>query len=318
MGIPGRKGNFSLKNTDTDPGEVYWERVEDLLTADVFGAYRYLPPRLGILPLLEHARDEHGYSLFGFLRARGAAPEGSGLARIRFWPSLTDGSEPDVLVILGAAACEPAVALLVEAKLHSPQHEIDGCSQIGHYLQLHLQGLYADHLADPCPSLRPLLFVTAHPAIPGDQLARARREAHDHHPEIPLDDIGVFWVSWVAAGGEAQRLWQQHRQQVVEQPWLRLLMDVVQDLAARDLMPRPPFMGIPPPPPMECSWSYLRPYRLDLPGGTVAAQPLSLMPFGVRPAFSGVPEAVFADRQCFPPLPWSQLPYATTYRGGVP
>lgn len=317
MGIPGRKGKFSLKNTDTGPGEVYWERIEDLLTADVFGAYRYLPPRFGILPLLQHARDEHGRSLFDFLRARGVAPECLGLARIRFWPSLADGSEPDVLVMLGTAACEPAVALLVEAKLYSPQHEIDGCSQIGHYLHLHLQGLYADDLTEPCPPLRPLLFVTAHPAIPRDQLATARREAH-HHSVIPLDDIGIFWVSWVAAGGEAQCLWRQHRQQVVEQPWLRLLLDVVQDLAARDLMPRPPFTGIPPLPPMEYSWSYLRLYRLDLPAGTVVAQPLGLRHYSTRPAFSEVSDAVFADRQCFSPFPWSQLPHPTTYRGGVP
>jgi len=45
MGLVGRKGKLSISNSGADVHEVAWQRYEDVLTADVFGAYRYRSKR---------------------------------------------------------------------------------------------------------------------------------------------------------------------------------------------------------------------------------------------------------------------------------
>lgn len=52
MSIAGRHGKLSER---TSLEEDRWQRIEDLLTADVFGAYRYLPPHVGVAAFLERA-----------------------------------------------------------------------------------------------------------------------------------------------------------------------------------------------------------------------------------------------------------------------
>ena len=108
MSIVGRKGKLSGG-----------ERIEDFLTADVFGAYRYLPLEYGLVPFLAHARDEEGRTLKGFLEASGISIEKISYARMLFWPRLQDDREPDLLVLLGSSPKQTEVALLVEAKLYS-------------------------------------------------------------------------------------------------------------------------------------------------------------------------------------------------------
>jgi len=39
------------------------ERMEDLLTSDIFGCFRYLPPQEALLPFVNTARSFHGHLL---------------------------------------------------------------------------------------------------------------------------------------------------------------------------------------------------------------------------------------------------------------
>lgn len=257
MTIAGRKGKLSISGSDSEIRDLAWERYEDVLTSDVFGVYRYLPPKLGILPFLSHAVDETGQSLGAFLSGFGIVLEQLDVARFRFWPTFGDGREPDLLVKLESYDGQQSVGLLVEAKLDAGQHTINGRSQIGHYLCQHIQDAYGEGSVPwEFPELpRPLLFVTRHLAIPKSELRQARVDVRQCLPDLPESQVGVFWVSWFHAAIEAERLWRNHRRNVETSPWLRLLFDLREELRVRDLVPRAPFRGFRIPARLP-QWSY--------------------------------------------------------------
>ncbi len=246
MGLAGRKGKFTISEDPSDACVAAWERYEDVLTGDVFGAYRYLPPCLGLLPLLVHAIDEAGQSFTDFLSQFGIELASLDIARIRLWPTFENGREPDVFVLMESSQHQQSVALLVEAKLHSPQHQIGEHSQLGHYLIQHIADAYADGcLAWDLPDHpRPLLFITKHQEIPAPELAQARDEIRNEVPSLIPQNLGIFWTNWGRAGLEAERLWRENRIDVDSKPWLRHLLDLHEEIRHRDLLPRPPFDGI--------------------------------------------------------------------------
>lgn len=94
---------------------------EDLLTSDVFGAFKYLPPSLGLLPFLAKAKP--------FVEDAAPLSCDAGDASYYFWPR-AGRREPDLLILLkpttlGAAnALGPPSALIVEVKYHSPKHNL--------------------------------------------------------------------------------------------------------------------------------------------------------------------------------------------------
>lgn len=274
MGLVGRKGKLSITESATNVQEVAWQRYEDVLTADVFGAYRYLPPSLGLLPLLQHAVDETGLAFSKFLQRQGIELSTLNVVRLRFWPTFENGREPDVFVLLESTESQQSVALLVEAKLHASQHEIGEHSQVGHYLIQHLSDGYADDgLPWELPQLpRPLLFLTNHSEIPASELARARREVIGELPDLQPQDVGLFWVNWATAGLEAKRLWQDNRDEVDSAPWLRHLLDLYEEIRDRDLLPRAPFAGISSPPYSYLPPLYVRSYSTPLPATTAPIQ----------------------------------------------
>jgi len=250
MSIVGRKGKLSLHGPEGIAHELVWQRIEDVLTADIFGAYRYLPTSLGLLPFLSRSSDAHGKSLIEWLTHRGVADSDLTYARIHFWPTLSDGTEPDLLVLLGSSTDDLHVALLCEMKLGSAQHAIMGSdgverSQVGHYAIKHLRGEYADQLTQShLPAIRPVLYVTAAPSIPLESVRQASGELESASDGADAQATDVFWCSWLRAAEEAQRIWEAHRESVQERPWLRLLLDINEDLANRDLTPRDPFYGV--------------------------------------------------------------------------
>lgn len=87
MSIASRHGK--LRITAEDDGTRF-QRLEDLLTADVFGAFRYLPPNLGVRPFLEHARSPDGVSLRAWAEERGVRWLDLSRATYVFWPRLAD------------------------------------------------------------------------------------------------------------------------------------------------------------------------------------------------------------------------------------
>jgi hypothetical protein len=323
MGIVGRKGKLSIAGIGADIQEIAWERYEDILTADVFGAFRYLPTCLGILPMLEHPRDEHGQTFSAYLERFGIALSTLDIARIRFWPMFSDGREPDVFVLLESTVTGQSVALLVEAKLHAPQHEIPtavgNISQLGHYLTQHLADNYSEHsIAWQIPDHpRPLLFITNHAQTPAEQLERARREASLSINSVATQDLGVFWTNWATLGGTVRELWHQHRANVDREPWLRLLLDLYEDLRERDLLPRPRFVGFERP--FFCALppcGYRRGYRADLLSNCGMPNSMALRTYVHQTFDVPLPYNAYARRQYIAPSNLARpLSLTTNFRG---
>lgn len=310
MTIAVRKGKLSLRFDSDSQDESYWKRIEDFLTADVFGAYRYVPPAFGVMALLRHARDENFRPFYDYLRQRGVIPDSVDVARIRLWPKL-DGKEPDAVISLGRADNPHLVLILVEAKLHSPQHPIGECSQIGHYLTLHMERRFSDErLSSITTEIRPLLYVTAHTDPPREEMSQARAEVQQRLPNCAADDIAVFWVPWTKAGEEAKKTWNQERSSVPERPWLRVLLDLTQDLKDRDLMPRPPFARMKPAFIVSRGWSFNRSYADAKPDVVATSPPHGRREILINAGRPMVRPNLMANRRQVSPFPWPQLPQA--------
>ena len=310
MVLVGRKGKLSVTDGVTDIREVAWQRYEDVPTADVFGAYRYLPPDLGIVSLLGHAIDETGQTFACFLRRFDISLLDLNVARVRLWPTFKDGCEPDVFVLLESTQHPQGVALLVEAKLHAQQHDIGSRSQLGHYLVQHISDAYAEgSIAWERPQLpRQLLFITKHDEVPGYELTRARDEVCVRLASLSRDDIGLFWVNWAKVGEEAMRLWRTHRKDVATAPWLRHLLDLHSEIRDRDLLPRPAFSGIVGPPfPLACV-PYARCYHQPIPESVGLANVASRSYFSssIRRPTTNLARYCRAYVPC--PISWGHVP----------
>ena len=178
----------------SETGTNLSERMEDLLTSNVFGSLRYLPAETALLPFLRTARSVRGESLqleAGFVRTHSA-----------FWPWLSSPGrnpcEPDLM--LGLETEDRRVhLLLVEAKYHAGlSSEEDERDEPTNQLAKELDNLSA---VSPAvlgwnPELRvasrTLLFVTADMGMPRvdmqralDEFVRKRKEQGD-----------IFWTSW--------------------------------------------------------------------------------------------------------------------------
>ncbi|MBL7201607.1 MAG: hypothetical protein ISS56_15820 [Anaerolineae bacterium] len=200
---------------------------EDLLTADVFGAFRYLPAREGII---------------GFLRSLGGAaqaipePDDSAECVIHFWPlGLLCRREPDVLLELQVGGQLYHVA--VEAKYYAGpgDREDDEVEYRGEVLRMGNQlgdeshdlshGRYQVYrgawrgpelaLSSP-PQHRLLLYLTAHIFPPEGELGRA--VAYD-----PTLRGRLFWGSWYDVYSYLESV----RESLDRFPYNRVLDDVL-------------------------------------------------------------------------------------------
>lgn len=239
------------------PG-VDWDRQEDPLTAEVLGAWRYLPFELGAGPVLAQARNERGETLASWFPNLRLTEPGL-VARLHFWPALVRDKEPDLLVSLWrASACDPehppVAAFLVEVKLGADQHWIEGMPQLAWYLA-RLQKWEWKRPAEiglpPPPDRRAVVYLTNQPSLPGQDLMDARQ-----HAAKALDDPGkcltLFWAGWRQVARTARDL-HQGVGETPGQPWLRHLPDMVVQLARRGISPREDFTGMPLPKPLPCA-----------------------------------------------------------------
>jgi hypothetical protein len=159
---------------------------EDPLTALVFGLMAWVPPSLGLEPLLAGAVDDHR-------RPLGWGQELSDVS-IDFWPwwdehDHVDGAEPDAVLTWTRGGRREL--LVVEAKWKA------GKSGTGERDQLMRQYANARILADQEHLFfRGLLYVTAGVTVPVNDL-RASREALQRAGTDRLgDDVNLGWVSW--------------------------------------------------------------------------------------------------------------------------
>lgn len=231
MSLASRYGKLRIGVEDDG---TRFRRLEDLLTGDVFGAYRYLPAPLGVGRLLEHALSADRVSLRAWAEARGVRWADLSCATFAFWPSLA-GKEPDLVVALGSEDDRSQLVVLVEVKLFANQHEIGGVSQLGFYGAAMLDDLFDEEPFDlELPPLRPVVLVTADAECPTSALIRARRELGGDEVQGRTE---AFWVSWTTAAVLASETLDQRRRDGRPSHEIAVLEDVVADLAERGFTP---------------------------------------------------------------------------------
>ena len=170
------------------------ERMEDLLTSDVFGCLRYLPPETGLLPFLRTVQSVQGREL------QLIAP----ISKVHalFWPWLDfkdlSACEPDVLLGLEDEGGSLHI-VMIEAKYHAGvSSEADEGEDPRHQLARELDalrgvsgatfGLDAATIIDS----RTLVFVTADLAMPRGEMLGGLEEFTAKRRE----EADIFWTSW--------------------------------------------------------------------------------------------------------------------------
>ena len=151
------------------------DRLEDLLTSDVFGPLRYLPFAEGLQLILREARlyssdcDER-------LGERLIVGDPENAPVVCFWPKLQN-SEPDVVIGYGNHL------LLVEAKYLSGK---SGESQLARE--------FSDLMTCRGPfSERSLVYLTAHREMPKGDIENSYNAVRERHPEYAQN---TYWLSW--------------------------------------------------------------------------------------------------------------------------
>ena len=154
------------------------ERMEDLLTSNIFGCMRYLPPKKVLLPFLHTACSLYGNTF--------TIPEGIVKIHYSFWPWLNLKScipcEPDL--VLGLETEGKHINLVaIEAKYYSGlSSEEDERLEPNNQLARELDNL---NIVTPRalgwdPKLtiisRTLLYITKDMRIPDDDLSRSLNE----------------------------------------------------------------------------------------------------------------------------------------------
>ena len=178
----------------SETGTNLSERMEDLLTSNVFGCMRYLPAEKALVPFLSTARSYRG-NVFSML-------DKITTVHYSFWPWLKSSSripcEPDVVV--GLEREDHYVHLvLVEAKYHSGlSSDEDERPEPSNQLARELDNL--DTIS--CVALgwspwlniasRTLLFVTQDMGMPHEPLAQSLSEYNHKRNK----DGDIFWTSW--------------------------------------------------------------------------------------------------------------------------
>ncbi|WP_424946263.1 hypothetical protein [Candidatus Spongiihabitans sp.] len=159
------------------------DRLEDLLTSDVFGPLRYLPSCEGLLPVLCQAQ------LYSGSRKKLEVSFVRGEPEVCFWPRM-ECSEPDVLIKYDDHL------LMIEAKYLS--------GKSGSYDEDADEPTTSDQLAREFQDLmeyegdfkkRSLIYLTAHRTMPKDDLTisynRICKEYKKRYQE------NTYWLSWV-------------------------------------------------------------------------------------------------------------------------
>lgn len=162
------------------PPEV--QRMEDVLTAQVLGAARYLPAEVLWAPLVAAARRPDGGAL--------PLPPVTGPVTPRFWPKWPHGdgryTEPDVVLRW------PGALAVIEVKYLSGKSEKEGDDDLVRD-QLARQLVLADALAQSEGRAFAVLYLTADPTCPRRALAASLSEVARKHRPL-ADHLG--WLGW--------------------------------------------------------------------------------------------------------------------------
>ena len=165
------------------------EQMEDLLTSNVFGLWRYIPPELGLTQFLGTARRIDGQSLI--------VPTQIGKAQLDFWPRLqefgSNGAEPDVLINLVSPEGRKLL-ILVEAKFLSgkssePNDDELPNDQLAREMQI-LRSIAGRKAVDDYA----IVYVTAQSALPRRDFQESISELGKKTGEGSADHF--YWTTW--------------------------------------------------------------------------------------------------------------------------
>jgi len=183
-----------IRGKISETGTNLSERMEDLLTSDIFGCMRYLPPKKALIPFLQTACSFHGNTL--------SLPDTTIRVRYSFWPWLK---------LSGCTPCEPDLVIGLEAK--------EGCIHLLFVEAKYYSGLSSEEDEGPVPNdqlareldnldavscatlgwgthfeiaSRALIFVTQDMGIPHNLLVKSLAEYRRKRNK----NGDIFWASW--------------------------------------------------------------------------------------------------------------------------
>lgn len=103
-----------INNKISSSGANLSDRLEDKLTGDVFGALRYLPINIGILPVINQCYSDNKIKILDFLSK-------SKYAKYLFWPRSHEYGEIDLIIEFYSNKNSSIKGVLgIEVKYHSP------------------------------------------------------------------------------------------------------------------------------------------------------------------------------------------------------
>lgn len=174
------------------------ENMEDILTSNVFGALKYVPAELGLLPFLRKCQtlDARSTTISKIKQVT--------YVEYQFWPSLRERAqlageeficrscEPDLLLRIGDIQGRRLI-VLIEAKLHSGKSQIQpgNPDQPNDQLAREWDNLACIALKENAEPL--LVYLTADFDIP----VGAIEESYDEYVRIRgRNDFECAWLSW--------------------------------------------------------------------------------------------------------------------------
>jgi hypothetical protein len=168
------------------------DRLEDMLTSDIFGPLRYLPFQDGLLNILLQARN---YSNDTWLSLD--IGDKNPILKIHFWPKLSN-SEPDILIEFGDQLFIIEVKYLSGKSGHFDSNEAE---------QGNLESASSDQLGREFIDLlnfpgkfqrRSLIYLTSHRELPMHDIKAGHDAVIVYNPK----DYGAqyqdntYWLSW--------------------------------------------------------------------------------------------------------------------------
>ena len=171
------------------------ENMEDILTSNVFGLLKYVPPGEGLLNYLALAEDEDGNQPLKYLRSLNEVSQDS--ISYEFWPWWKEpncyGCEPDVVISLKISA-QKKLLVLIEAKYlsgkSSEADEVDDTPTD----QLAREWDNLSVMANTPDEHPVLIYLTAHYAYPNQDISGAISEFREKR-QNSLSPV-IYWLSW--------------------------------------------------------------------------------------------------------------------------
>lgn len=176
------------------------ENMEDILTSNVFGAFKYLPPEKALLPFLSKAMTPKGDNPLASLPSNGLK------VGYTFWPWLSEsdckGCEPDVLIRMSWPDGKKMV-VLIEAKYHSGKSSSEDEEEGSDTVRTVEKGKPPiDQLAREWDNLKRiaerdrvdpvLIYLTAHFGFPSEEIQASQKALTN----IGYPEANIFWLTW--------------------------------------------------------------------------------------------------------------------------